>query len=60
MGRASPMTYTLDGIRGALIEGRGLGAVARTAGAGRDGCAAAPVGLLTFGWASAAQSAWGC
>jgi ABC-2 type transport system permease protein len=52
LARASPMTYTLDGIRGALIDGRGLGAVAS------DllvlvamGVLLLPVGVLTFGWA---------
>jgi ABC-2 type transport system permease protein len=52
MGRASPMTYTLDGIRGALIEGRGLGAVAPDLLAlVAMGVLLLPLGLLTFGWA---------
>jgi ABC-2 type transport system permease protein len=52
MGRASPMTYTLDGIRAALIEGRGLGAVAPDLLAlVAMGVVLLPLGLLTFGWA---------
>ena len=46
------MTYTLDGIRGALIEGRGLAAVAPDLLAlVLMGVVLLPLGLLTFGWA---------
>jgi ABC-2 type transport system permease protein len=52
LARASPMTYTLDGIRASLIDGRGLGAVAP------DllvllamGVVLVPLGLLAFAWA---------
>jgi ABC-2 type transport system permease protein len=52
LARASPMTYTLDGIRSTLIDGRGLVAVAP------DllvlvamGLVLLPLGLLTFQWA---------
>jgi ABC-2 type transport system permease protein len=49
---ASPMTYTLDGIRGALIDGRGLDAVAPDLLALLAmGVVLLPLGLLAFGWA---------
>jgi ABC-2 type transport system permease protein len=49
---ASPMTYTLDGIRAALIEGRGLGAVASDLVAlVVMGVVLLPLGLALFGWA---------
>jgi ABC-2 type transport system permease protein len=49
---ASPMTYTLDGIRAALIEGRGLGAVASDLVAlVVMGVVLVPLGLTLFGWA---------
>src|SRR5215467_3321064 len=52
MARVSPMTYTLDGIRGALIDGRGLGAVAPDLLAlVVMGVLLLPLGLLSFGWA---------
>jgi len=52
MAWASPMTYTLDGIRGALIEGRGPAAVAPDLLAlVLMGVVLLPLGLLTFGWA---------
>jgi ABC-2 type transport system permease protein len=52
LARASPMTYTLDGIRATLIDGRGLDAVAPdllvlTA----MGIVLLPLGLLVFAWA---------
>src|SRR5499427_3801391 len=50
LARASPMTYTLDGIRGALIEGRGLGAMAPDLLAlVAMGVVLVPLGLLAFG-----------
>jgi ABC-2 type transport system permease protein len=52
MAKASPMTYTLDGIRAALIDGRGLGAVAPDLLAlVVMGVLLLPLGLLTFAWA---------
>jgi ABC-2 type transport system permease protein len=52
MARASPMTYTLDGIRAALIDGRGLGPVAPDLLAlVVMGVLLLPLGVLAFGWA---------
>jgi ABC-2 type transport system permease protein len=52
MAKASPMTYTLDGMRAALIDGRGLGAVAPDLAAlVVMGAVLLPLGLMTFGWA---------
>jgi ABC-2 type transport system permease protein len=52
LASASPMTYTLDGIRATLIDGRGLGAVAPDLAAlVAMGAVLLPLGLLVFGWA---------
>jgi ABC-2 type transport system permease protein len=52
LARASPMTYTLDGIRATLIDGRGLGAVAPDLAAlVAMGLLLLPLGLVAFGWA---------
>jgi ABC-2 type transport system permease protein len=52
LAKASPMTYTLDGIRATLIDGRGLAAVAPDlAVLVLMGAVLLPLGLLTFGWA---------
>ena len=52
LARASPMTYTLDGIRGTLIDGHGLAAVAPDLLAlVVMGVLLLPAGLLVFAWA---------
>ena len=52
LARGSPMTYTLDGIRATLIDGRGLDAVAADLVAlVLMGVLLLPLGLATFGWA---------
>ena len=48
----SPLTYTLDGIRGALIGGRGLASVATDLAAlAAMGAVLIPLGLAAFAWA---------
>jgi ABC-2 type transport system permease protein len=52
LGRLSPLTYALSGIRASLLEGRHLGDQLVTIGLlGLMGAVLVPAGLLVFGWA---------
>ena len=52
LARASPLTYTLDGIRGALIGGRDVAGVAPDlVPLAAMGVLLVPLGLVAFGWA---------
>lgn len=52
LGQASPLTYTLDGIRATLLGGQGLAGVAfDLAVLAVMGAILVPLGLAAFGWA---------